>query len=293
MRNGLRIFLIVVWLLPAIVFAQEKRDSIPPLRIDSIKITLQDEDALNPEYPKLSLPSTDVLSLSLFPRTLDSTSRVKFSEEDLFDYNLYLNDYSVSGALWHNNKQAIIGSGSFTTLPFLGAVSSANISYLQRVNGDFQYSIGVDAYKYAFGSFSGNQFGLSGSMRYRLNDNLALNAFGVYYLDNPYYSHATLPFIPSSYYGASMSWDITDGFGADLGAQRYFDSYSGRWETIPIVMPYVNVNGAKIGIDFGGFIKQGLENIFNKDNMNMQVGPGGNPLPKGAAPLPPMRPMGR
>ena len=50
-------------------------------------------------------------------------------------------------------------------------------------------------------------------------------------------------------YGATMSLDMSERFGMEVGVQRYYDAYRGRWETVPVVIPYYNFDKFKLSLD--------------------------------------------
>ena len=68
-------------------------------------------------------------------------------------------------------------------------------------------------------------------------------------------------------YGATMSVDMSDRFSMEVGAQRYYNAMRGRWETVPIVIPYYRFEKFKLGLDVGGLIYEILrEAVFDKQN---------------------------
>ena len=81
-------------------------------------------------------------------------------------------------------------------------------------------------------------------------------------------------------------WDITTDkkWGVDLGGKTEPNPYTGRLETTPIVMPYYNLNGQKLGFDFGGLLKSIIINQRMKKEGYGPMGPFG--------PMGPMGPMG-
>ena len=59
-----------------------------------------------------------------------------------------------------------------------------------------------------------------------------------------------------------MSYDITDKFGMEVGAQRYYNSAINKWETDPIIAPYYKINKVNIGMDFGGIAKEVIRGLI-------------------------------
>lgn len=96
--------------------------------------------------------------------------------------------------------------------------------------------------------------GLSGSLNldYYLNRNVSLHAFG-----SAHYSGFLTPLPDFSTYsfGGFVTLNTNNQkWAVDLGARTFYNPMNGRWETIPIAMPYYNLNGAKLGFDFGSLI---------------------------------------
>lgn len=46
-----------------------------------------------------------------------------------------------------------------------------------------------------------------------------------------------------------MSVDMSDRFGMEMGVQRYYDAMSGRWETVPVMIPYYHFDKFTLGLD--------------------------------------------
>ena len=46
----------------------------------------------------------------------------------------------------------------------------------------------------------------------------------------------------------------------EVGVQRYYDAYRGRWETVPVVIPYYNFDKFKLSLDVGGILYEILRN---------------------------------
>jgi len=101
-----------------------------------------------------------------------------------------------------------------------------------------------------------------GHASFRLNERLSLNAFGQYYINQQYHSVAAMPFLGSSSYGGTLGWRASDHFSLDVGARRLYDPYTGRWRTLPVVQPTVNILGAPISFDAGPLIYQLLDGLF-------------------------------
>ena len=74
-------------------------------------------------------------------------------------------------------------------------------------------------------------------------------------------------------YGATMSLDMSERFGMEVGVQRYYDAYRGRWETVPVVIPYYNFDKFKLSLDVGGILYEILRNtVFDWKNISVSSG---------------------
>lgn len=113
--------------------------------------------------------------------------------------------------------------------------------------------------------------GIGGNMTasYRLSDNVILNAFGGMNY-NGFMGPA--PNMTSYYYGGYVTLLTNNGkWGMDMGVRRIYNSFTGRWETVPMAMPYYNLNGAKLGIDVGGILYSIFSGMAESKNTNVNV----------------------
>lgn len=109
-----------------------------------------------------------------------------------------------------------------------------------------------------------NSIGGSAALSYSLGENASLTVFGGI---NSYGYMSPTPAATTGYYGGFLTLNTNNGkWGMDLGARQVYNSATGRWETVPIVMPYYNLNGAKLGFDFGGMIRSLFESASESAN---------------------------
>ena len=95
---------------------------------------------------------------------------------------------------------------------------------------------------------SGSQTSVPGIGRFNnASDRVAFNVFGSYDIGNSYG-------MSTNSYGATMSLDMSERFGVEVGAQRYYDAMRGGWQTAPVVIPYYRFEKFKLGLDVGGII---------------------------------------
>lgn len=145
----------------------------------------------------------------------------------------------------------IVGyNGSVTNLTSFRNVAGANVF---QQWGDLSVAGGVALSK-GIGNGIGivNDAAVNVQVGYRLSDNFSLHAFGGV-------SRAGFLGAPASMNGGSYGGFVTmmtnnQKWGMDVGVRRVYNNFTGQWETIPIAMPYYNLNGAKIGFDIGGLL---------------------------------------
>jgi len=145
----------------------------------------------------------------------------------------FYNQYSINRRSWINTSMLstnYYGLGGVYTI-------GANIN---RKLGEFGVLTGgVYASKYnTYNNFS-NSTGINGNFKIILTDRISLNTFGQYSIGGnttgiaPYLS--TL--YPTSYYGGSLEFKVTDKWGIVTGASSEFDVFSRKWVTRPFIMP--------------------------------------------------------
>lgn len=181
-----------------------------------------------------------------------------------YDTNPYSRDWSSSGVITRVGAGYLTGAGSHTTYPGMGNIASASMALTMPLGDRFQVTAGVTGSKYHVDRAAWNDYGVFGNASFRLNDRFSLNAFGQYYVNQQFHSVAAMPFLGSSSYGGTLGWRANDKFSLDVGARRIYDPYTGRWLTLPVVQPTINVLGAPISFDAGPLIYQLLDGLFGK-----------------------------
>lgn len=167
--------------------------------------------------------------------------------------------------------------------PGMGNIGTGSMMLFQDF-GRVSLTGSVTGAKYHLDNRLYNSFGVSGQLSYRINDRLTFNAFGGYQQNGGlYHSMATMPYLMRSNYGATMGVQVNDRFSIEMGAQRYYDPYSHKWMTAPILIPQIDINGNKIGVDVGGILFQILHTLLSDYTNDYQApGPMGSPRPQGA-----------
>ena len=174
--------------------------------------------------------------------------------------------YQFSGSLspqyiinW--NRLGVVGDHRFENYPNLMAVQSAMLG-VSRQNERLAISVYAEANKYQVPLNVTNQFGVGGSMIYRLNDHVSMTLFGMYYTSNPYFSMAAMPFTKTSRYGGYFTFK-GEKAGIDLGAERYYDAFAHRWVTTPIVTPSFRLSHkVNIQLPLGELLLEGLQRLI-------------------------------
>lgn len=181
-----------------------------------------------------------------------------------FRMDPYSGNWATSGVITGIGRGYLSGSGSFTSRPALGNVGSASVAITQFLGDNVTVTAGVGGNKYHFGRDVWNSYGVWGQASWRLSDVFTLNAFGQYCANQQFHSVAAMPFLQDTRYGGTLGIKMSDHFSLDVGAQRYYDVYTGKWRTVPVVAPTLNVMGQPISIDAGGLLYQLFESILGK-----------------------------
>lgn len=182
---------------------------------------------------------------------------------------LFKGDYNTGGIVLGHRYGVLMGAGGQTTLPGIGRSNDASLTYFHSFNSQWALSVGVNANKMHMNHFTGQSFGASGTLSYRATDRLTFNVFGGY-------NSGYIPGRQNYHYGGTIGFDMTERFGMEMGAQRYYNPLRGGWETVPIATPYYKFNnGAKMGFDVGGLLYQ----IFRGASFKSSVKGGKRPNP--------------
>lgn len=172
---------------------------------------------------------------------------------------------------WDEGK--LTGFNNITMQPGIGSVATAGVMGVHHFSDELTLTGGAMLQK--TGIFY-NTATLSAQLSYQLTDYVSLNAFGAY--ETP--SFMSMYHTPQQYlFGGYVTFSTENKkWGIDLGEKTEMNPYTGRLEATPIVMPYYNLNGQKLGFDFGGLLKS----IIINNRMKKE----------GYGPMGPMGPMG-
>ena len=249
------------------------------LQLDTHGLT---ERFMQPITPQLSTPNASLLAnpdltepmrLDWQTAPLSDSLRLHDRMEVQWGYNHSTSDYnfvmdpysrnwSSAGVIASIGTGYLAGAGSFTAMPGLGNVGSANVSFTQPIGERLVVTAGLSGNKYHFGRDVWNDYGIYGRASFALNERLTLNAFGQYYRNMRYHSVAAMPYMQGTRYGGTLGIKMSETVSMDVGAQRYYDPYLRQWKTVPIVAPTINVMGQPLSLDVGGLLYQVLDYMF-------------------------------
>lgn len=269
-RSGL--ILLLLW-SPRLLSAQEDstriivRDSLQiesisnllfsPIEYQPLELSVLDlsPSELLLERPEEYLSLQPTISKPFYDFTLKPTLRIPYHINPSL---LFKGDYSTGGILHQWENGALYASGGQTSVPGIGRFNDASLGYQHALNDRFSFQVGVDATKVNMMMVTGQVFTTSGSLMYRASDRVGFKVFGSYDIGNSYG-------MSTNRYGATMTLDMSDRFGMEVGVQRYYNSMRGGWETVPIVIPYYKFNEKfKLGLDVGGIVYEILRSTVFK-----------------------------
>lgn len=262
-RPALIVLLVFV---PEFLFAQE--DGIRTVK-DSTRIQLSGEQLYSPSASLYieTLPTALTLHPLIKPQLPSLGSISDFSLKETFHLPYQLNpsllfrgDYNTNGVLHQFSNGVLFGHGGQTSVPGIGRFNDASLGYQHAFGDRLTFQASVNSMKVNMSHITGQTFSTSGSFMYRASDRLAFKVFGSYNIGNSYG-------MSTNSYGATMVLDMSDRFGVEVGAQRYYNTMSSRWETVPIVIPYYNFDKFKLGLDVGGILYEILRGaMFGKED---------------------------
>lgn len=223
--------------------------------------------SVQPPKPKFHVDSIDRLMLYGTP-------------EPKFTASPYAYDFNRSGVVTSWKNGFLMGYGSRTTMPVLMSNQNVSFSAVQNV-GNFTFTGGVSADRYFMWRNTRTMFGFNGSVTYNFSDNVSATVFGRYYTGQSYYTMGAMPYMGSSGYGGFFSF-MGNTFGMDVGVERYYDSFAGRWITSPIITPKIKFSEKfTLALPVGGLVKELFDDYVFKNNKNQGpiIMPEATPMP--------------
>ena len=267
-------FVASLFFLPLWLLAQQEGVGFHP--IGSLGKIVPEAEDLRPnqsvvpfaDYSKsfVSLYQSDVPSLHI---PLKKPALLPYAENPS---PLFKGDFTTEGALFSHRHEVLYGQGRQVSLPGIGRQNEAAFVYSHALHPNWTLQVGVNADKMLMPHFSGQAFGVNGMLSYHATDRLVFNVFGNYHTG---YSSG----MQSYRYGASVTTDMTEKFGLEVGMQRAYNPMTGRWENIPIVTPYFKLNKTKLGIDVGSILHEILRDATYKSGFGKRGNPTIGPPP--------------
>lgn len=170
---------------------------------------------------------------------------------------LFKGDYATGGAMWMLEPGYIVGAGEQRSVPGIGRFNRAALGWQGEWNDRLTLQVMADAVKMNTARFTGQSFGLSAQMIYQAHDRLYFRTFGGVgfgdFTGRPAYGA-----------GGSVGMGFSDRFGLEVGAQTFYNSLTGRWETLPIVAPYYKFDKFKLQMDFGPILFELIRGAIQK-----------------------------
>jgi hypothetical protein len=181
--------------------------------------------------------------------------------------------YAPKDYLLRWDEGRLTGYNSTELLPGIGGVATAGVTAVHHFSDELTLTGGAMLQKTGL---LYNTASVHAQLSYQLTDYVSVNAFGAY--QSPSFM-STYHTRQNVLFGGFVTLHTENKkWGVDLGEKTEVNPYTGRLEATPIVMPYYNLQGQKLGIDFGGLLKS----IIINNRMRKE----------GAPPMGPMGPMG-
>ena len=180
---------------------------------------------------------------------------------------MFRGDYSTGGTLAAWGGGRLYGTGYQSTLPGLGLQTGAGVGYARRLNERLFLQATVNATKLSMAHMTRMAATFGGVLTYRAQEHVWFNVFGGG--GAGYFPNRT-----DWYYGGSVGFDLGPRFSLELGAQTYYDPATGRWTTMPVVVPTVKFSEQfQLGLDVGPIIYEIIRNAVHKDDHGLPGGP--------------------
>lgn len=264
----MRYITFILCLFASVAYAQEHRNTLPK---DSIMTDMPVNAPLMPEFGTHAQPIVDI-GIDIPD---EQRPQIDSHATDVYratHFNPYLMSWKGGGIIGYNGMVA----------GYNGYGYRAGANGIKQWNNNLTLTVGASLSKDMINAVGVvNGVGGNAQLTYRLNRNILLTAFGGI---NNYGMLGPAPNITSAYYGGYATFLTNNNkWGMDVGVRQVYNSMTGRWETIPIVMPYYNLGGSKLGFDFGGLLYSAFssasESVNGHPQQNEQRGPAIIPPP--------------
>lgn len=196
-----------------------------------------------------------------------------------FDY-----EFGSGGAIATWRSGMLYGSSSQVYNRMFGTSAHVGVGGVQTLGKHWTFNANLSLNKYSFADRF-NTFGASGSATYDASRNVGFTVFGSYQ-SSPFFGGPTSLRAFGGGGGYMSLKTNNQKWGVDVGAQTFYDPVNHVWRNQPIVMPYYNLNGQKLGFDFGGLLYQVFRGLSESNNRHHNGPPvnGGTPATGSAGP---------
>lgn len=185
-------------------------------------------------------------------------------------------DFNREGRILSWDNGYVTGSSMLHTEQMLGAMRMASATITQNFGERWQASAGMSFQKYNLPGNIYNTYGFNGMVTYTINGNLGVSVFGTYE-SSPFFSRVRGLGSSLNYGGYFTLKTANDKWGVDMGAQAFRDPVTGRSKAVPIIRPFYNLNGSKLGFDIGSIIYGIFESLSGHNDFEYEnVGQGGH-----------------
>lgn len=190
---------------------------------------------------------------------------------------LNLTRYAPKNYLLRWDGGRMTGFNSIDMLPGYGSVATAGVTATHRFSDALTFNGTAQLQK---NSIYYNTAAFAGMLTYELSPFASASAFATWQTPSFMSMYRTRGIYQ---YGGFLTLHTENKkWGVDMGSRMEQNPFTGRQEATPIVMPYYNLNGQKLGIDLGGLIKSAIiSNRMRKEGMPFgPMGPMMPPPPK-------------
>ena len=264
--------LLFLWFVPiTIAKAQNVREDDKKIAVDSFEIR-------NVKYLEMNetvSPHADIFKLEM-PEAVMPAKLQPLAKPNPQAYTLPHITLENPTVAWKGGYVTAVG----TTMdnPGLLDIASGGLMATQQF-GNLRVSAMAEANKYNFMWQGGvrTQYGVSGELSLKVSERVSLTAFGSFYNETIFTGPAMMPYVNSNRYGGYTTIMFSEHFGADVGVKRYLNPITGRWNTDPIVSPFLKVGKQKWDFDIGGLLR---DLVFGKRNNMIPMTPPMKPARK-------------
>lgn len=224
---------------------------------DTVKVAVQEGSALLHNEKSIIQKPLDIRKAVILSDSCPSriTSDMQDSYNPVFPTDkspLHEGEYSTSGIIKSYPFSYFYGMSRQENLIGLGTMNYAGIGYVYS-SGRWSFDLQTYTVKWSIPRYESQLLGLSGLLTYPVNRKIRLNIFASnsFILSSPF---------NSLNYGGFVSYKIVPNWGMDFGVRSHASFPLHKTKTLPIVAPYFQYKGNKLGIDVGG----GLFNLLFK-----------------------------